>query len=369
MTDRPDHIGQMLEFAESLTLPNPRDGGHRLPFALHGFQKRLLEHCEEFRFAAVSSMRGAGLSSCGAAWLIWRAMRDPGCRIIALLPVRRHAEEFRNRLEEMAGGLGWNEAADGTGAVEFANGSRIETLPLDGLPGSVAGGGFDIFYIENLTMVMPEAAKSAWDIVKAGLAIAASDTRCVVASTPVAHFDSEGRMVRHVFDEIVRRAECPNDLRLRKRESRTIRGRIRAAWKALKAALRMGSPERTLEASLRRKSPVRFPHMGFVSCRVGWPHVDIAQMDADGARETIGLIGLPTFLCSYMGVNVSNNEEVARALDTLEFTGAAGCLGECLAQAPVPPRSRIPEMLERRSPGPVGPPFPIRGIPAAEAWS
>ena len=340
MTDRPDHIGQMLNFVESLTLPNPSVQGHRLPFRLHGHQKNLLEHYEEFRFAAVPAMRGAGISSCGAAWLIWRATWNPGSRIAALAPTRTHADAFKLRLEGMAGA----KAADATGVIEFVNGSRIATIPMDGLPGRVAGGGHDIFYIEDLSLVRPDTAESAWDAVRAR--IADSEARCVIASTPMVHFDSEAKIIRHIFDDIIRWAERPDALRRRIRESRTIRHRIRAAWRALKAAFR-GEPH----------SPAS--RMEFAVHRMGWPRVNIARMDKECARDTIRLIGLRSFLCTYMGINVPNNEDVTDALGTLEFMDVAGCLGDTIASEP--DMSDIPGVLARAAPGPVGPP--------AEAWS
>ena len=156
-----------------------------IPFALYGYQQKMIQTFNSSRLTIVLSARQSGKSWCSAAFLLWWAMFKFEQTVVVLSNKDKNAMEMIHRIRFIYERLplwlkpgllddGWNKHE-----VGFDNGSRIISSPTS--EDSARGFSASLLFLDEFAFVRDAVQEQFWGAVSPTFSTGGN---CIICSTP-----------------------------------------------------------------------------------------------------------------------------------------------------------------------------------------
>ena len=153
-----------------------------IPFDMTDEQCEWIDAYEEHRFVIASVPRQKGKTSCGAAYLLWKAMFTPDMTIFVGGCNNAGAREVMLRLrfmyESLPDFLRCDTTSHNKQLIGFDNGSRIIARAVTG--NAVRGLTISLIYLDEFAFVRPNEARDFWQAI---MPCFSRGGECIISST------------------------------------------------------------------------------------------------------------------------------------------------------------------------------------------
>ena len=165
-----------------LKIQHPTKGG--IPFEPYGYQERLLESYNNYRYTIAMLPRQMGKTTCASGYLLWYANFIPESQILIAAHKYVGAQDIMNRFrygyEQLPDYIRAGVYSYNRNTIEFDNGSRVQATTTTENTGR--GKSLSLIYCDEFAFVQPpEKAKEFWTALSPTLS---TGGKCIVTSTP-----------------------------------------------------------------------------------------------------------------------------------------------------------------------------------------